>query len=87
MSLISPYLSDRCHNLINRLQGEEATSYDFVKKYLMDQLRLVPSYFIDQFNHVVKYQTETYKSFASRLTTLLKYYVESRDVDNFDSLL
>ena len=53
----------------------------------MDQLRLVPSYFVDQFNHVVKYQTETYKSFASRLTTLLKYYVESRHVDDFDSLL
>jgi len=87
VSLISPYLSDRCRNLINRLQGEEATSYEFVKKYLMDQLRLVPSYFVDQFNHVVKYQTETYKSFASRLTTLLKYYVESRHVDDFDSLL
>src|SRR5208282_2659323 len=30
VSLITPYMSDRCMNLINRLQGEDATSYDFV---------------------------------------------------------
>jgi len=87
VSLITPYLSDRCRNLINRLQGEDATSYEFVKQYLMDQLRLVPSYFVDQFNHITKYQSETYKSFASRLTTLLKYYIDSRKVTDIDSLL
>jgi len=31
VSLISPYLSDRCRNLINRLPGGDATSYEFVK--------------------------------------------------------
>ena len=71
VSLITPYLSDRCRNLINRLQGEDATSYEFVKQYLMDQLRLVPSYFVDQFNHITKYQSETYKSFASRTSHYL----------------
>ena len=41
VSLIAPYLSDRCRTPINRLQGSDATSYDYVKNYLMEQLRLV----------------------------------------------
>jgi hypothetical protein len=79
VALITPYLSEQCRTLINRLQPVDASSYIFVKKYLMEQLRLVPSYFIDQFNRCTRQSTETFKSFVDRLLTLLSYYVNNRN--------
>ena len=70
VTLMTPYLSERCRTLVNRLQGDDATSYDYVKKYLMEQLRLVPSYFIDEFNRLVRPQSETYKSYICRVCTV-----------------
>ena len=84
---MTPYLSERCRTLVNRLQGDDATSYDYVKKYFMEQLRLVPSYFIDEFNRLVRPQSETYKSYMSRLYSLLSHYLDSRQVNDFEGLL
>lgn len=84
--LLTPYLSDKCRSLLNRLQGNDATSYDYVKTYLMQQLRLVPSYFVDEFNRIVRQPSETFKSYINRLSALLLYYTESRDVKDFESL-
>ena len=86
VSLLTPYLSENCRSLVNRLQGSDATSYDYVKTYLLQQLRLVPSYFVDEFNKISRQQSETYKSYINRLSALLKYYTESRDVKTFESL-
>jgi len=66
--------------------GEDASSYDDIKEYLMSQLRLVPSYFVDEFNRITRNVGEIYKSYMSRLSMLLRYYLESRKVDNLDSL-
>ena len=52
----------------------------------MNQLRLVPSYFVDEFNRVTRNVGETFKSYMSRLSMLLRYYSQSRKVDDFDSL-
>jgi len=59
-------------------------SYDYVKQYLLEQLRLVPSYFVDEFNRAVRQTNETFKSYIARLFSLLSYYVESRNVHDFD---
>ena len=86
VALMTPYLSERCRKLLNRVSTTDASSYDFVKRYLLEQLRLVPSYFIDEFNKISKHGSETYKSFVSRLSTLLAYYLDSRKVDTFEGL-
>ena len=40
VTLLTPYSSEKCWSLFNRLQGGVATSYDYIKDYLMDQLHL-----------------------------------------------
>jgi len=59
VSLITPYLSDKCRIMLNQLTGDDASSYDGVKVYLMNQLRLVPSYFVDEFNCIKRKVGET----------------------------
>jgi len=40
-------------------------SYDYAKQYLLERLRLVPSYFVDAFNRVVRQTNETFKSYIA----------------------
>jgi len=42
--------------------------------------------YLDRFNTYRKVDSESYVAFASRLTGLLNYYLESRHVDDFDGL-
>jgi hypothetical protein len=87
VALITPYLSEQCRNLVSRLEGSDVSSYDFVKTYLMRQLRLVPTFFIDEFNRCTRRSDETFKGYASRLSILLSYYLDSRKVKDFESLV
>jgi len=86
VTLLTPYLFEKCRSLINRLQGGDVKSYSYVKQYLLEQLRLVPSYFVDEFNRAVRQTNETFKSYIARLSSLLSYYVESTNVHDFDEL-
>jgi len=45
VTLLKPYLNERALMLVNRLIGHDASNYDCVKKYLMDQFRLCPQFF------------------------------------------
>ena len=42
--------------------------------------------YLERFNSICKEGPETYVAFASKLKGLLKYYLESRQVDDFDKL-
>jgi len=86
VALITPYLSEKCRTLLNQCTGEDASSYDDIKEYLMSQLRLVPSYFVDEFNHITRNVGETFKSYMSRLSMLLRYYLNSCKANDRDSL-
>jgi len=77
-------MSEKCRSLINRLQGGDMKSYDYVKHYLLERLRLVKSYFVDKFNRVR--QTNEHSSHMARLSSLPSYYVQSRNVHDFDEL-
>ena len=64
VTVLKPYLSEKAVMLINRLTGAEASDYSFVKKYLMEQYRLCPQYFLESFNRVQRNFNETRKSFT-----------------------
>ena len=87
VELMTPYLSESCRLLLCRLRGPEANSYKQVKRFLTEQLRLVPSYFVDEFNYVKKLVNETFKSYISRLWLLLSYYLDSRCVNTLEMLI
>jgi hypothetical protein len=50
--LIKLYLNERAALLVNRLTGSEASDFEFVKKYLLDQFRLCPQFF---WSHLIVY--------------------------------
>jgi hypothetical protein len=83
VTLSKPYLSERALNLINRLTGTVASDYKIVRQYLMDQFRMCPQFFLDEFNRVQRETHETYKSFIARLTRLFELYLRSRKVTDF----
>ena len=65
VTLIKPYLNERALTLINRLTGESANDYEYVKSYLVEQFRLCPQYFIENFNRLQRPASESYKSFRA----------------------
>jgi len=75
--------------LVNCLTGSDASDYECVKKYLTDQFRLCPQFFLESFNRIQRFGNETYKAFIARLTCLLQYYTCSREAvqaDDFETL-
>ena len=51
VNLLKPYLSERALVLVNRLAGADASDYEYVKKYLIDQFRS-SQYFFEKFNRI-----------------------------------
>ena len=48
-----------------------ATSYESIKKFLLQELHLSPSVYLDKFNALVRDKDETFGQFFTRLTSLL----------------
>jgi len=86
VQLLKPFVNDKARVLINRLDAKNAANYEFVKRHLLEQFQLVPQYFLEQFNSVVRQSQETYRSFVSRLSLLIDYYLSSRKVTNLNEL-
>jgi len=86
VQLLEPFVNDKAKVLINRLDAKNAANYDFVKRHLLEQFRLVPQYFLEQFNSVVHQSQETHRSFVSRLSLLINYYLSSRKVIKLNEL-
>jgi hypothetical protein len=86
VDLMRPYLSERAVKLLSHLETSQMEDYEIVKRYILSQLRLSPRLFLERFNGAVKQQNETAVLFASRLKTLLKYYLDSRKVSTFEKL-
>src|SRR5664279_5227255 len=86
VTLLKPYLNERAIMFVNRLTGDVASDYEYVKRYLLEQFRLCPQYFLETFNRVQRAPNETYRAFVSRLSRLLQYYMRSRGVIDFETV-
>ena len=86
--LMRPYLSDKVKSLLSRVDLDKSTDYRSVKKYLLQEMQLSPSVYLDKFQSVCRESTETYHQFANKLSSLFEYYVENRKVDSsYDKLM
>ena len=77
---------ERAVKLLSQLDIGKLKEYNDVKRYILSQFRLSPRLFMEKFNIAVRQHDETAVLFASRLRTLLKYYLDSRKVSTFDEL-
>ena len=80
--LVRPYLNDRAKNLLSRCDLSKSQDYKVVQKFLLQELQLTPSVYLEKFNSESKSSNETYHQFGNRLTALFDYYVEAREVNN-----
>jgi len=80
--LIRPYLSDRARMLMSKCDPTHSATYHTIKKFLLQELHLSSSVYLDKFNTLSYDKNETFHQFSTRLMSLLEYYVESRKVDH-----
>ena len=74
--------------LLARCDSNQSQSFDAVKRYLLQEMRLSPCLYTDRFNAASRESAETYNQFATRVMSLLEYYLESRRVHNdYDKLV
>jgi len=66
---------------------EKSTDYGAVKRYILQEMQLTPSVYLDKFQSVSWDNTETYHQFGNKLSSLFEYYVESRKVGSYDELM
>ena len=79
--LMRPYLSERAKTLLARCDVARAADYSAIKRYLLQEMRLSSSVYLDKFNSVTRDNTETFHQFSLRLLSLFEFYVESRKID------
>jgi len=84
--LIQPLLNERAHTYLTKLDPQVSGDYTQLKDALLQEFKLSANVFLERFNTCVKSADETYVSFGSKLTGLLDYYLESRQVTTYEQL-
>jgi len=84
--LLSPFLNDRAKSILGRLSPEVLGDYERHKAAFLQEFKLSANVYLKRFNKCCKTKDETYVAFASKLKSLLDYYLESRDVKDFAHL-
>ena len=85
-ALLMPFFSEKAKKLIRRLPVDQLTSYAKLKVALLREFRLTPQQYKGQFTKAEKLANESWMQFATRLRTYLRFYLESREVDNFQKI-
>jgi len=80
--LVRPYLNDRAKTLLSRCDASKSQDYKVVKKFLLQELQLTPSVYLEKFNSESKSSNESYHQFGNRLTALFEHYIEARQINN-----
>ena len=84
--LIRPYLNKRAKLLVSRMDPGTADDYQSLKSTILRELKLSPNAYYEKFQTLVKQETETFVLFMSRLRSVLDFYLESRGVEDFETL-
>jgi hypothetical protein len=85
--LLKPHSTEQARTLIARMNPDEASRYDDVKRMLLHEFKLSSSALLDRFNGLIRNPSETFTLYGNRLKSVLTYYVESRKAERFDLLL
>ena len=81
--LSRPFHDERARSYLAKLDTAVSGDYDTLKQALLRDFKLSPNVYLERFNKCVKTSDDTYIAFASKLTSLLDYYLKSRKVTIF----
>jgi len=85
--ILIPLLTAQAKSLVNQMSIDDMSKYDELKEFLLTEYKLTPREYKIRFETPVKNAGETYTLFAARLRNLLSYYLKSRLVDDYDTLV
>jgi len=85
--ILIPLLTAQAKSLVNQMTFDDMSKYDELKKFLLTESKLTPRKYKIRFETAVKSASETYTLFAARLRNLLSYYLKSRLVEDYETLI
>jgi len=59
-------LSDKAKSLLSRVDLDKSTDYRAIKKYILQEMQLSSSVYLEKFQLVCRDSTETYHHFANK---------------------
>jgi len=74
-------------SLVNQMSIDDMSKYDELKEFLLTKYKLTSREYKIRFETAVKHADETYILFAARLRNLLSYYLKSRLVEDYNTLV
>ena len=80
LPLLNQFLTDKARRLVDRLPATDVDTYEKLHTAIMREYDLTPSAYKKFFDNAQRMEGETYVQLCTRLTTRLKYYLESREV-------
>ena len=85
--LLQPYLNEKSRSVVARMDPAKCNDYDAVRDVILKEHKLSPCAYLDLFNTLSQSVSETTVMYSARLKSLLKMYVESRKVTDFETLM
>jgi len=79
-------LNDHARTYLTKLDPQVSGDYTQLKDALLQEFKLSAKVYLESFNSCIKSADDTYVSFASKLTGLLDYYLESRHLTTYEQL-
>jgi len=77
-------LNERARTYLTKLDPQVSGTQ--LKDALLQEFKLSANVYLERFNTCIKSTDDTYVSFASKLTGLLDYYLESRHITTYEKL-
>jgi len=85
--LLIPLFTVQTKSLVNQMSIDDMSKYDELKKFLLTEYKLTPRKYKVRFETAFKNAGKTYTLFAARLRNLLSYYLKSRLVEDYETLI
>jgi len=90
--ILIPLHTAQAKSLVNQMTIDDMSKYDELKEfvlteYKLTEYKLTPREYKIRFETAVKHADKTYTLFAARLRNLLSYYLKSRFVKDYDTLV
>ena len=84
--ILPSLLYEKANNIYSRLDIDTCRSYDSVKTEILRGFRLNPKAYLQKFRTMKRYGEDSYSQFLHKLKDVQNYYLESKQITEFQSL-
>ena len=84
--LMPPLLNAKAVRCYSQMTINDCKNYDLVKQTVLASFRLTSATYLQRFRSVTRSGAENYKMFSNRLDGLFSYYLDSKEITEFQPL-